>query len=87
MSNSSPDVAALITQASQTQIGIRVIISGTALIFYDYALTFATEISEIWNSKFSGAQALFFLTRYSYMVFSVLYSANNLVQNPSEMVG
>ncbi|TDL17901.1 hypothetical protein BD410DRAFT_775512 [Rickenella mellea] len=55
-----------------------------ALVFYDYALTFSTEVSETWNSKFSGAQALFFLTRYSYMLFTALLCAIIFLQNPSE---
>ncbi|TDL21403.1 hypothetical protein BD410DRAFT_804317 [Rickenella mellea] len=55
-----------------------------ALIFYDYALTFPTEISEMWNSKFSGAKALFFLARYSFLVFMMLSCAINYIQNPSE---
>ncbi|TDL18628.1 hypothetical protein BD410DRAFT_728230, partial [Rickenella mellea] len=58
-----------------------------ALVFYDYALTFPAEVSEIWNSKFNGAQALFFLTRYSFMIFTVLLCAVDLIQNPSETVG
>ncbi|TDL21208.1 hypothetical protein BD410DRAFT_899032, partial [Rickenella mellea] len=86
MSDSSPDIASLIAEASQILFFNRVAIFGAVLIFYDYALTFSTEVSEIWNSKFSGAQALFFLTRYSYMVVTVLYSAENLIQNPSQTV-
>ncbi|TDL16066.1 hypothetical protein BD410DRAFT_648665 [Rickenella mellea] len=56
------------------------------LVLYDYALTISTEISEVWNSKFSGATALFFMIRYSYMVSQVLYSAENSIQNPSQML-
>ncbi|TDL16081.1 hypothetical protein BD410DRAFT_649415 [Rickenella mellea] len=103
MSDSSSDIAGLIAEASQmyveylfinnsiphasSQFANCVTISGTALIFYDYALTFSTEVSEVWNSKFSGAQALFLLTRYSYLVVTLLYCANTLSQNPSETVG
>ncbi|TDL18623.1 hypothetical protein BD410DRAFT_792988 [Rickenella mellea] len=87
MSESSPDITGLISEASQFRFYYGATISGTALFLYDYALTFPTEISEVWNSKFSGAQALFFLTRYSYMVATVLYSASNLIQNPSQTVG
>ncbi|TDL16085.1 hypothetical protein BD410DRAFT_649748 [Rickenella mellea] len=57
-----------------------------ALVFYEYALTVSTEISEIWKSKFNGAQALFFLTRYPYMIFTVLLCITTLSPNPSETV-
>ncbi|TDL15188.1 hypothetical protein BD410DRAFT_135321 [Rickenella mellea] len=86
MSDPSTDTAALIAEASQTQLLNAVSISVAVLIFYDYALTFSAEVSEIWSSRFSGAQALFFVTRYSYMIFTVLFCAVILVQNPSEMV-
>ncbi|TDL18646.1 hypothetical protein BD410DRAFT_806367 [Rickenella mellea] len=46
-----------------------------ALVFYDYILTLPTEVSEIWNSKFSGAHALFYLTRYSYIISTIFETA------------
>ncbi|TDL18649.1 hypothetical protein BD410DRAFT_489666 [Rickenella mellea] len=72
MSDSSADVAELIAQASQIRFSVCVNIAGTALIFYDYVLTFSTEVSEIWNSKFSGAHTLFYLNRYSYIISTIL---------------
>ncbi|TDL21683.1 hypothetical protein BD410DRAFT_866715 [Rickenella mellea] len=68
MSDSYSDIAGLITEAGQIVLAYRVAISGT----------------EIWKSKFRGAQSLFFLTRYSYMVLMVLYCAENLIRNPSQ---
>ncbi|TDL18642.1 hypothetical protein BD410DRAFT_842679 [Rickenella mellea] len=85
MSDSSPEIAGWIAQATQLDMAYRVIISGTALVLYDYALTFSTEVSEIWKAKFNGAQALFFLTRYSYLVYTVLLCAEVFTQNPSEL--
>ncbi|TDL15204.1 hypothetical protein BD410DRAFT_845410 [Rickenella mellea] len=101
MSDPPPNTAVVTAEASQILFANRVTISGAgkssvifalymlkkieALVFYDYALTFPTEISEIWKSKFSGAQALFFLTRYPYTFFTVFLCAINLNQNPSEM--
>ncbi|TDL17902.1 hypothetical protein BD410DRAFT_793780 [Rickenella mellea] len=87
MSDSPPDIAGLIAQATQGQFANGVLVSATTLVFYDYALTFPTEMTEIWTSKFSGAQVLFFLTRYSYMVFTVFICVNNLTTNLSEMKG
>ncbi|TDL21508.1 hypothetical protein BD410DRAFT_898851 [Rickenella mellea] len=86
MSDSSPDIAGLIAQATQLQFNNCIVISATALVFYDYALTFSTEKSEIWNSKFTGAQALFFLTRYSFMIYTVSFAANELIRNPPDAV-
>ncbi|TDL21404.1 hypothetical protein BD410DRAFT_304051 [Rickenella mellea] len=83
MSDSSV-IAELTAQASQLQYLNSVIVSGAALVFYDYALTLSTEISEIWNSKLSGAQALFFLSRYGFMVYTVVYCTDSLTPNPSE---
>ncbi|TDL14272.1 hypothetical protein BD410DRAFT_734343 [Rickenella mellea] len=57
------------------------------LVIYDYFLTLPTEVSEIWNSKFSGAQACFFVTRYSYIVYTLFLFALNFVKNPSQTVG
>ncbi|TDL19081.1 hypothetical protein BD410DRAFT_449631 [Rickenella mellea] len=87
MSDPSPDAVAVIAEISQLLFLSRVMIAGAAFVFYDYALTLSTEISEIWNSKFSGAQALFFLMRYSYMVFTVFFCMINLIPNPSKTVG
>ncbi|TDL16092.1 hypothetical protein BD410DRAFT_650191 [Rickenella mellea] len=84
MSDSSSDIAGLIAEASQAQVAYHVKIAGMALVFYDYALTFPTEVSEVWNSKFSGAQVLFFATRYSYMLYVVMNGAFSFPQNPSE---
>ncbi|TDL18629.1 hypothetical protein BD410DRAFT_900718 [Rickenella mellea] len=86
MSDSSPDIGGLIAEVSELDLAYRVVVSGTALVFYDYALTLSTEISEIWNSKFNGAQALFFLTRYSFMAVTVFFLPISFARNPSEMV-
>ncbi|TDL19088.1 hypothetical protein BD410DRAFT_449904 [Rickenella mellea] len=87
MSDSSPDIYGLIAEASQIQFDAYITVAGAALVFYDYALTFSTEISEIWNSKFTGAQVVFLLTRYSFLVFTVSFGALNFIQNQSLTVG
>ncbi|TDL16096.1 hypothetical protein BD410DRAFT_777482, partial [Rickenella mellea] len=86
MSDSSPDISELIAEISQIQFAYAVLIAGTALVFYEYALTISTEVSEIWNSKFNGAQTLFLMTRYSFMVYMALVCAINVTKNPSETV-
>ncbi|TDL19108.1 hypothetical protein BD410DRAFT_792524 [Rickenella mellea] len=84
MSDSSPDIAGLIAVAWQDQFGTYAGISGIALVSYEYALTFSTEVSEIWKSRFSAAQAFFFMTRYLYMFFMVVYFANAFIPYRSE---
>ncbi|TDL16075.1 hypothetical protein BD410DRAFT_808395 [Rickenella mellea] len=74
MSDSPPDIAGSTVEASQTLFFNRIWISATG----------KSTVSEIWNSKFSGAKALFFLSRYPFMVFAVLFCANTLITNTSE---
>ncbi|TDL16099.1 hypothetical protein BD410DRAFT_650335 [Rickenella mellea] len=72
MSDFSPDVSELTALYSNSVLSNRVFLSGSVIVFYDYALTLAGEVSEVWNSKFSGAQVLFFLTRYSFIIRTAL---------------
>ncbi|TDL18686.1 hypothetical protein BD410DRAFT_806397 [Rickenella mellea] len=58
-------------------IMLYMLIKRKVLYLYDYVLTFPTEISGIWNSKSSAAQALFFCNRsiISCRVISFTYAA------------
>ncbi|TDL19001.1 hypothetical protein BD410DRAFT_792613 [Rickenella mellea] len=86
MSDSSPDIAGLIAEATELQWVNCVIIAGTALVLYEYFITFSTEIQEIWNSKFTGARVLFCLTRYFYLFYLVFNCATNFSPIASKMV-
>ncbi|TDL20858.1 hypothetical protein BD410DRAFT_790549, partial [Rickenella mellea] len=59
------------------------------IAFYDYALTLPTEISLVWKaeSRFNGAQALFFATRYSFLISIANQLAQRLSSNHSDTVG
>ena len=43
-----------------------------ALVTYDYFLTLPLEISEIWSGTFTATKALFFLNRYSYLIYQAV---------------
>ncbi|TDL16078.1 hypothetical protein BD410DRAFT_795700 [Rickenella mellea] len=67
------------------------LISGTCkltgikvLVIYDYFLTLPAEVSEIWTSEFTAAHALFYVTRYSYIVYTLLRFVLNFLTNPSQ---
>lgn len=44
----------------------------TAIIAYEYILTFRQEIDYFWKGKFTGASVLFFLTRYLAVLVNVI---------------
>ncbi|TDL18625.1 hypothetical protein BD410DRAFT_792993 [Rickenella mellea] len=76
----------LLIEATQDVYFNRALIAGTCLVLYDYLLTLPSEISEICNSKFTGAKVLFFVTRYSYIVYVLFLFALNFVTHPSQTV-
>ncbi|PPQ71427.1 hypothetical protein CVT26_011127 [Gymnopilus dilepis] len=47
--------------------------SSIALLFYDYALTWTTEVKYMWHKKFKISTALYIACRYA-MVSNVLYT-------------
>ncbi|KAK0457822.1 uncharacterized protein EV420DRAFT_480021 [Desarmillaria tabescens] len=50
----------------------RIQYSSIALLYYDYALTFPTEVKYVWGSKFRLSTALYICCRYA-LVANVLY--------------
>ncbi|KAF9065621.1 hypothetical protein BDP27DRAFT_1156480, partial [Rhodocollybia butyracea] len=44
----------------------------TVLWFYDFLLTFPTEIQSIWSSRLTGTSILFILSRYGFLIYAVL---------------
>ncbi|KAI1790333.1 hypothetical protein LXA43DRAFT_1095479 [Ganoderma leucocontextum] len=56
-----------------------VVIMSTALLWFDYTLTFSSEVKRIWQRRFTGATVLFLVVRYSALferVLSVIYRFN-----------
>ena len=47
----------------------------TAVLYYDYALTFGMEVEYIWNSRFRASTMLYIWCRYA-LVANVIYLLN-----------
>lgn len=58
-----------------------------ALLFYDYLLTFSTELKVIWGREFSGVTVLFILVRYSALISKPLLFARHILALYYEEVG
>ncbi len=46
--------------------------STTALLWFDFFLTFTTEVERIWRRKFTGATLCFLVLRYASLLQSLL---------------
>ncbi|KAH9941672.1 uncharacterized protein BXZ73DRAFT_74874 [Epithele typhae] len=51
-------------------------VGGVTLITYDYLLTLDREIRYIWRGKFTGASAIYIVTRYSSLASHIVNSLN-----------
>ncbi|TDL20861.1 hypothetical protein BD410DRAFT_841049 [Rickenella mellea] len=82
------DIATLASLYPQFFVGSCTILSSAVIVFYDYALTFLTEISVMWksDSRFNGAQALFFIARYSYIIAIACELALKFGSNNSDLM-
>ncbi|KAM5543495.1 hypothetical protein V8D89_002746 [Ganoderma adspersum] len=47
-------------------------VASTALVFYEYAITFRLEVQQIWGRNISGVVVLFILTRYITLLHRIL---------------
>ena len=43
----------------------------SALIFFEYLLTFDQEVRLFWGKKLTGAVALFFVNRYTTIIYTI----------------
>ncbi len=59
--------------------------SHSAILYYDFILTFRLEVEQFWGHRLSWASGLFFLNRYSSILFNIplLYE---YLGGPSESV-
>ena len=57
-----------------------------ALLWFDFALTFPTEVRRIWRYKFSGATVVYLFTRYTAIVDRVLFVTEVLLWSSSDQV-
>ena len=57
-----------------------------ALLWFDFALTFTTEVQQIWRRRFSGAAIVYLLTRYSALLDSAMVIVETFVWRSSDKV-
>ncbi|KAI0800202.1 hypothetical protein C8Q74DRAFT_1235040 [Fomes fomentarius] len=60
------------------------IVASTALLWFDFALTFTTEVRRIWGRKFSGATLVFLFMRYTALLDRVFFLLQVLLWNTSD---
>ncbi|KAI0629550.1 hypothetical protein C8Q77DRAFT_1161150 [Trametes polyzona] len=60
------------------------IVASTALLWFDYALTFAREYRRIWKRQVTGATVIYLIMRYSAMVRRVVYLLEVFVWRSSD---
>ena len=57
-----------------------------ALLWFDFALTFTTEVKRIWRRRFSGATVVYLLTRYIAVVERVFFVLEVLLWKSTDEV-
>ena len=50
-----------------------------ALTFSEYVFTFDQEVGLFWGKKLTGAAALFFINRYTTIIYTIYYMLINLL--------
>lgn len=45
----------------------------TALLYFDFVITFPQEVQRIWSRRFSGATIVYLLTRYSALFERIIF--------------
>ena len=58
-----------------------------ALLWFDFALTFTTEVRRIWRRKITGATIVYLFTRYAAVVERVFFLLEILLWNSTDEVG
>ncbi|KAL1937856.1 hypothetical protein VTO73DRAFT_12749 [Trametes versicolor] len=59
------------------------IVATSALLWFDYVLTFSSEYRRIWRRRFTGATLIFLLMRYAALIERVYFVLEILVWNAS----
>ncbi|KAI9059899.1 hypothetical protein FKP32DRAFT_1579041 [Trametes sanguinea] len=62
------------------------IIASSALLWFDFALTFTDEYRRIWKRKWTGATLVYLLTRYVAVIERIFFVLEVLVWNSSDQV-
>ena len=64
---------------------VLIVATATAMLFYDFTLTFDREVNLFWSKKFTGASALFFFIRYLTFAYELLDMASSLFTMSDEV--
>ena len=64
---------------------VLIVATATAMLFYDFTLTFDREVNLFWSKKFTGASALFFLIRYLTFAYELLDIASSVFTMSDEV--
>ncbi|KAH9934580.1 uncharacterized protein BXZ73DRAFT_77050 [Epithele typhae] len=74
------EIARLVAALADSQVQLYAQLAGTVLIFYEYTITFGTEIDLIWNTwTWDGATMLFVANRYwtiAYCIYDAIFTVN-----------
>ncbi|KAI0645033.1 hypothetical protein C8Q79DRAFT_1011145 [Trametes meyenii] len=87
MSGSSAYAQAVLNDYPRLIVENYCIVATSALLWFDFALTFPTERRRIWGRKFSGATVIYLCTRYVALVQRILQAAVVLTWYSSDQVG
>ncbi|RDX48618.1 hypothetical protein OH76DRAFT_1483717 [Lentinus brumalis] len=60
------------------------IVASTALLWFDFALTFTTEVRRIWRRKFTGATVVYLFTRYIALIERIFFVLEVLLWNSTD---
>ncbi|TBU56306.1 hypothetical protein BD310DRAFT_629608 [Dichomitus squalens] len=63
------------------------IVASSALLWFDFALTFTTEVRRIWRRRFTGATLVYLFTRYTALLDRLFFASEVLLWNSSNRVG
>ncbi|KAM5537917.1 hypothetical protein V8D89_008393 [Ganoderma adspersum] len=78
------DAAEIIADYPRLLVENYCILASTALLWFDFALTFPTEVRRIWGRPFSGATLVYLFTRYTAIADRVLFVTEVLLWNSSD---
>ncbi|KAI0669471.1 hypothetical protein C8Q78DRAFT_977408 [Trametes maxima] len=86
MSDSSENAQAILNDYPRLIVANYCIVATSAMLWFDFALTFPTECRRIWGRKFSGATVIYLFTRYGAMAQRILQVAVVLTWYSSDQV-
>ncbi|KIP10475.1 hypothetical protein PHLGIDRAFT_18295 [Phlebiopsis gigantea 11061_1 CR5-6] len=85
----TPDTGALndsLTLANEGSVQDYAVVSLAALILYDHVITFSDEVELFWRHKLTVVDGLFYLNRYTTLLFGVINSASGHLRQQESCV-